>query len=556
MDGFAQSTNCALPPAGMLSWWRGEGNGLDYEGIHHGTVMGGGGFAPAKVGRGFVFSGSGDDYLNLPPNLFPMPTTGQGNAPFSFELWFQTSVGGVILGQQDQRPFDPPIAGNVPAIYVGTNGHLYALLFWGVENPLESSVNVADGIFHHVAVTYDGNTEVLYLDGAPIGSTPLTQESYASIYFYQLGTGWTDGWPATPGGWWPFTGTIDEPAFYLRALTPGEVQGLFQAGAAGKCGPPPGLALVHRYSFNEPAGSELAIDSISASHGHLLFANPDPPYTNGYPDGSDFTGIGRLSLRGTNGYVALPPRLVSWFSNATFEAWVTWNGPSTSVWQRVWDFGFNNQGTNRSGIGTNYVIFCPSRGSTELIGFEETTVNPFGTEVDPDSLILTGAARMPIGQLTYIAVTYDPLSNSSKLYLNGVQVTSATKALNPLRDFTDYNNWLGRSQWARDPFYNGEYEEFRIWDGVLSGDQIAAHYAAGPDEQFVRVRPHLFFWPTSSELIIYWYTNYASEFKLQSAASATSGSWVNVNTPATVTNGTYQVRVPLNGSAGFYRLKR
>src|SRR6188474_656097 len=94
MDGLAQSTNCALPPAGMLSWWRGEGNGLDYEGIHHGTVMGGGGFAPAKVGRGFVFSGSGDDYLNLPPNLFPMPTSGSGNTPFSFELWFQTASGG------------------------------------------------------------------------------------------------------------------------------------------------------------------------------------------------------------------------------------------------------------------------------------------------------------------------------------------------------------------------------------------------------------------------------------------------------------------------------
>ncbi len=552
----AQNAACVPPPAGMFSWWRGEGNGLDNEGIYHGTVMGGGGFAPAKVGRGFVFSGSGDDYLNLPPNLFPMPTSGTANNPFSFELWFKTSSGGVILGQQDQRPFDPPLAGNVPAIYVGTNGHLYALMFWGVDEPLESSVNVADGAFHHVAVTYDGSTEVVFLDGAPIGSRSLTQEAYAGIYFYQLGTGWTDGWPATPGGWWPFTGTVDEAAFYLRALTAIEVMSLFQAGTAGKCGPPPGLALVHRYSFNEPAGSEIAIDSISASDGHLLFASSDPPYTNGFPDGSDFTGTGRLALRGTNGYVSLPSRLSSWFSNASFEAWVTWNGPATSVWQRVWDFGFNDLGTNRSGIGTNYIIFCPCRGGTELLGFEETTVNPFGSDVDPSALILNGTDRMPLGQLTYVAVTYDPLSNSSKLFLNGVLVSSASKPLNPLRNFTDYNNWLGRSQWTRDPFYNGEYEEFRIWDGVLSAEEIAAHNAAGPDQQFVRVRPQLFFSRLGSELILSWYTNYATEFMVQSAPSPVSTTWINVTNTVLVTNGTFQVKLPSTSTAAFYRLKR
>ena len=554
-DLCGQNTNCALPPAGMLSWWRAEGNGLDNEGIHHGTVMGGGGFAPAKVGRGFVFSGSGDDYLNLPPNLFPMPTSGSGNTPFSFELWFQTASGGVILGQQDQRPFDP-VAANVPAIYVGTNGHLHVLMFWGVESLLQSSNSVADGLFHHVAVTYDGNTEILYLDGTAIDSLSFTQESYAGIYFYQLGTGWTDGWPSTPGGWWPFTGTVDEPALYMRALSGAEVASLYQAGSAGKCGPPPGRALVHRYSFNEPAGSEVAIDSISASHGQLVFANPDPPYTNGFPDGSDFTGTGRLALRGTNGYVSLPPRLSSWFSNATFEAWVTWNGPSTSVWQRVWDFGFNDLGTNRSGIGTNYIIFSPSRGGTELMGFEETTVNPFGTDIDPNSLILYGQGKMPLGQLTYIAVTYDPLTNSSKLYVNGLLVSTASKPLNPLRNFTDYNNWLGRSQWTRDPFYNGEYEEFRIWDGVLTGEEIAAHHAAGPNEQFVRVHPRLFCGRSGSDFVLSWYTNYATEFKLQSASSPGAATWVNETNPVVVTNGTYQVRLPFTATEKFYRLKR
>ena len=207
-------------------------------------------------------------------------------------------------------------------------------------------------------------------------------------------------------------------------------------------------------------------------------------------------------------------------------------------------------------MGTNYVIFCPSRGGTELIGFEETLVNPFGAELDPNSLILTGGAKMPIGQLTYIAVTYDPLTNSSRLYLNGVLINSISKPLNHLRLFTDFNNWLGRSQWTRDPFYNGEYEEFRMWDGILTSEEIAAHYAAGPNEQFVRIRPQLFFARESNDLLLYWFTNYASEFKLETRPSAHSGSWINVPTPVVVTNGTFQVRIPFNQSSAFYRLRR
>jgi hypothetical protein len=202
------------------------------------------------------------------------------------------------------------------------------------------------------------------------------------------------------------------------------------------------------------------------------------------------------------------------------------------------------------------LIYCPSRGGTELLGFEETIVNPFGTDIDPNSLILYGGGRMPLGQLTYIAVTYDPLTNSCKLYLNGQLVSSTNKPLNQMRHFTDYNNWLGRSQWSRDPFYNGEYEEFRIWDGILGAEEIAAHHAAGPNQQFVRVRPHLFFSRAGADLIIYWYTNYASEFVLQSAPAPVSSSWINVTNEVVVTNSTYRARLSLNSTSRFYRLSR
>jgi hypothetical protein len=35
-------------------------------------------------------------------------------------------------------------------------------------------------------------------------------------------------------------------------------------------------------------------------------------------------------------------------------------------------------------------------------------------------------------------------------------------------------NWLGRSQYPADPYFNGLIDDFRIYNGVLSPAQIAA----------------------------------------------------------------------------------
>ena len=232
-----RAQTCLPPPSGLAHWWRGEGDGFDTIALADGVLIGGVQFTNGKVGTGFLISGSGDDYIALPQNLFPFPFSGEGNTPFSFEVWFQTSSNGVILGQQDQAPFNGGLGGYVPAIYVGTNGLLYAEMFWSAAPQLISPGTVNDGQFHNVVVTYDGTVEELYLDGVSIGSTPFTQEGYAATYYYQFGTGYTGGWDGTTGEWSPFAGVIDEPSIYSRALTATEVAALFHAGSAGKCAP-------------------------------------------------------------------------------------------------------------------------------------------------------------------------------------------------------------------------------------------------------------------------------------------------------------------------------
>ena len=250
-------TNCVPPPSGLLSWWPAEGNAGDVAGASAGQLMYGAGFAPGLVGQAFSFNGT-NDYVRLPDNLFPFPPNAPSGTPFSFETWFKTPSGGVILGQEVGVPF-VTASGWVPGIYVGTDGKLNVEVFWtGFASPVVSTQSVADNMFHHVAVAYDGVAEQVYLDGQLLNNRAFTQVSYGSTYGYQLGVGDTSLWVDGNGGWFPFKGLIDEAALYNRALSSNEVAAIFLAGAAGKC-----LGSLPPFIRRSPASLDAPLGSTS-----------------------------------------------------------------------------------------------------------------------------------------------------------------------------------------------------------------------------------------------------------------------------------------------------
>ena len=552
----SQAATCVPAPSGIVSWWRAENNALDSIGTNHGALLNGVTFTNGEAGKGFVFSGSGDDYVELPGNVFPVPTTGDGHIPFSFEVWFKTTLYGAILGQQDQIPFVEGMHGYVPAMYVATNGLLYAQLFWGTGSQLVSTTPVNNGNFHHAVITYDGANEFLYVDGVLIGGRGMTQQAYATYYYYQLGTAYTDGWDDAPGGWYPFHGVVDEVTLYNRALTSGEVSALYNAGTAGKCtaasfaGP-----LRHRYSFNEPAGSRTVTDSVGSANGTLYFATTNAPYTNGVSDGSAFSGTGQLTLNG-GGFVDLPDGIVSGLSNLTIEAWITWQIAAVAGWQRIFDFGGNSNGPNASGTGTNYLVLTPERGDSRVVGFIETTRNPAAVPPDPNALNLSGNNKLVLGSESYVAVTYNPTAGSSQIFVNGTLVASVSGApLNALSKISDYNNYLGRSQYP-DALFIGQFNEFRIWETVLTQQQIADHFSAGPDQQLLTVtRPTLAIARTGANLVLTWPTNSSAGFQLQSCTNLRTPNWQTVSAAATVSNTLYRVALPATNSPTFFRLR-
>ncbi len=67
------ATQIALPPVGLVSWWKAEGNAADAMGANPGTIEGPVSFVTGKVGEAFGFSGA--DSVNVPASLSLQPTT-------------------------------------------------------------------------------------------------------------------------------------------------------------------------------------------------------------------------------------------------------------------------------------------------------------------------------------------------------------------------------------------------------------------------------------------------------------------------------------------------
>lgn len=218
--------------------------------------------------------------------------------------------------------------------------------------------------------------------------------------------------------------------------------------------------IVHRYSFSEAPGATTAADSVGTAHGTVL-------------GGAAFTGDGSLALDGVDGYVDLPNGIISSLSDATFEAWVTFEG-GTGAWQRIFDFGTNLNGEDAQGEGTTYLFLTPRVGTGGTVRF---ALRP--AQGAPEVPTLNGSGPLPTGQQSHVAVTYDFTNRRAKLFVNGQQVAIGPVAT-PLSAIQDVNNWLGRSNWP-DAYFFGSFNEFRIYDTALSSVEVALSAQAGPD---------------------------------------------------------------------------
>src|SRR5438876_3587899 len=83
--GALRAQNCLPAPSGLVSWWRGHGDGSDAAGTNNSTLMSGITFPDGKVGQAFSFNGVDSQvrFGNTVGNF--------GTNDFTIDFWIKTT---------------------------------------------------------------------------------------------------------------------------------------------------------------------------------------------------------------------------------------------------------------------------------------------------------------------------------------------------------------------------------------------------------------------------------------------------------------------------------
>jgi hypothetical protein len=219
---------CSGAPAGMVAWWRGNGDTSDYAGTNDAVWEGAAAaYATGEVGEAFSFDGF-SAYLEVSAN----PLWNFGTNDFSFEFWanfaqtnssFAAGVGSVVFlaNSEETSPRNQWAFG-----FGGSEIYFYVYgSSIGSHFLAEAPFNPQTNQWYHLALTRKSTVAKIYVDGMqvvaetndlaiPAANAPLTIGQGDDFFM---------------------DGLLDEISIYDRALTSGEIEGIYSAGVSGKC---------------------------------------------------------------------------------------------------------------------------------------------------------------------------------------------------------------------------------------------------------------------------------------------------------------------------------
>ncbi len=161
-----------------------------------------------------------------------------------------------------------------------------------------------------------------------------------------------------------------------------------------------------------------------------------------------------LTFDGSTQYVQMPALNLP--QNFTFEAWVKTTNP-TITWNRIFDFGNGPANSNL------FLSFRANSGKMAIITYRGSQVS---TEVVTPNVF-------PTNTWVHVASTLDDQGNAS-IYWNGVlQVSGNIGAVDQL---TRNQNYIARSNWSQDAYFQGQMRDIRLWNVVRNAQQIHDAY--------------------------------------------------------------------------------
>ena len=210
--------------------------------------------------------------------------------------------------------------------------------------------------------------------------------------------------------------------------------------------------LTHHYSFfSEPNGSTVATDLVASANGSLQGA-------------AAITG-GQLVLNGASGtYLNLPGGIITGDSAVTVEVWADFGNLPVNCYL----FSFGN--TDGGGAGENYIFCAPQAARITISG------------VDPGYNGEQNAAAGGWSGMTnlHVVAIFNPPAHYLAVYTNGVLAGMTNGTITTLASVNNVLSYVGRSLYTSDPYAPINVDEFRIYNGALSAQQVALDAASGP----------------------------------------------------------------------------
>jgi hypothetical protein len=432
---------CTPPPAGLVSWWPGDGNAGDLADGNNGTLENGATFASGLVEQAFSLDGV-NDFVSVPHNDNLNPT-----GPFSVDTWVnadpqQSSTQSLIIdkshGWTDSTGW---------ALQTNTDGT--ACFFYGTGGSGSADfhgsctqASILDGRWHHLAGVWTGTEIDMYEDGLLQNTLALSTAPANNTRDVHIGTSWGGGTPTRF-----FHGLVDEAEYFDRALSAAEVQAIVDARTAGKCRPctPPPSQLVSWWPGDGNA-DDIVGGNAGSLEGGVTFATGKVDQAFSF-DGS----TGSVVVSDSNSLdLTTQFTLDAWINPSSLQDGATQGGIISKV-----GGGTGNNGYQFGLTGSNAEVFCQ--------------FNAQGESWPTNQLIASVPGGVPINAWTHVACTYD--NTNLTIYVNGTSVGSLFVGSKSVVDSASNLRISGDDN--GNVFFNGRIDEVEVFNHALSQGEIA-----------------------------------------------------------------------------------
>ncbi|HCK93515.1 MAG TPA: hypothetical protein DHW71_11025, partial [Gammaproteobacteria bacterium] len=269
-------------------------------------------------------------------------------------------------------------------------------------------------------------------------SSNVTFPSYDTINSTQF----TIGARYTPGNYADIN--YAEIMYFNTALTDAQITAL-QTTLAQKYGMSNLLTinqnLIAHYSFDEASGT-VANDTSGNDFDATLTNMSGSEWAEGIVGNAVY-------LDGTNDYIDVPDGFGDFTNGLTISSWI--NLDAYNSWSRLFDFGL--------GEASNNILLAVQNTNGDLY---------FGKTGNTDQYVIS-TNSVSLNQWHHIAAT---ITNTDQFtfYIDGKE--SGTGTIGNIPNISRTENFIGKSNWSSDPYFDGKIDEFKIYNRALTQSEI------------------------------------------------------------------------------------